>query len=291
MKKFNRFLTLLGAVFLMLLLFSLFRAIFGAGNTYPPKGIAVLKIKGVITDSDYYLNKLDRLRKEKRVKAIVLRVDSPGGSVVPCQEIYNEILRVKKDKPVVVSMGSVAASGGLYISSAATKIFAEPATITGSIGVIMQTMNFKKVADKVGIKVITVKSGPHKDLLNPFKDIDKGDIEIVQNLINDVYEQFLEAVSKGRGIEVSKLKKIADGRVFSGRQALKFGLVDKLGDLHDAIEEAKVLANAKDAKPFEVKKEKSFFEKLFGDESRVIFGKIANIISGQIESKDLMYLY
>lgn len=291
MRKFNRFLTVLGAVFLMLLLFSLFKVILGERNTYPPKGIAVLRIKGVITDSDYYLKQLEKLKKEKRVKAIVLRVDSPGGSVVPCQEIYNEILRVKKRKPVVVSMGSVAASGGLYISSAATKVFAEPATITGSIGVIMQTMNFKKIADKVGIKVITIKSGPHKDLLNPFKQVDKGDIEIVQNLINDVYEQFLEAVSKGRGIEISQLKKIADGRVFSGRQALKFGLVDKLGDLHDAIEEAKILANAKDAKPFEVKKEKSFFEKLFGEESRVIFDKIATIISGQIESKSLMYLY
>ncbi len=291
MRRFNKILTILGAVFLLFLFVSFLRFLFGQGDTYPSKGIAILKVKGVITDSEYYLNELKKLKKDKRVKAIVLRVDSPGGSVVPCQEIYSEILRIKKSKPVVVSMGSVAASGGLYISVAATKIFAESATITGSIGVIMQTMNFKKVADRVGIKVVTVKSGSHKDLLNPFKPVDKGDVEIIQSLINDVFSQFLEAVSQGRKINILNLRKIADGRVFSGRRALKLGLVDKIGDLHDAVEEAKKLANVPDAHPFEVKRKTSFFDRVFSENSKIVFDKIGVIINGELESKRLMYLY
>ncbi|WP_456397618.1 signal peptide peptidase SppA [Desulfurobacterium sp.] len=290
MKKFQKFLTMLGAVSLLVIFFSLIR-FFSSAGIIPRKGIAILKVKGVITDTDYYIKELDKLSKNNDVKAIVLRVDSPGGAVVPCQELYDEILRVKKRKPVVVSMGSVAASGGLYISVAANKIVADPATITGSIGVIMQTMNFRKIADKIGIKVITIKSGPHKDLLNPFKKVDPGDIAIVQNVINDTYQQFLEAVSKGRGIPIDKLKPIADGRIFSGREAQKLGLVDELGDLQKAVFIAKKLSHSPDAKPFEVKKEQPFIDKILGGQVSVFFDRISSILKGEIEKKSLMYLY
>ncbi|WP_456426765.1 signal peptide peptidase SppA [Desulfurobacterium sp.] len=290
MKGFRRFLTMLGAVFLLILFFSLMRFLF-SGEVPSGKGIAILKVNGVITDTSYYIKELEKLSKNRNVKAIVLRIDSPGGSVVPCQEMYDEILRVKKKKPVVVSMGSVAASGGLYISVAANRIVADPATITGSIGVIMQTMNFRKVADKLGIKVVTIKSGPHKDLLNPFKKVDPGDVAIVQNVINDVYQQFLEAVSKGRHISMDKLKPIADGRIFSGREALKLGLVDELGDLQKAISVAKELSHSPDAKPFEVKKEKPFIDRIIGGEASLFFDKISAILKGEVERKELMYLY
>ncbi|WP_457569808.1 signal peptide peptidase SppA [Desulfurobacterium sp.] len=290
MRKFQKFLTMLGAVFLLIMFFSLMRFLF-SGNVPSGKGIAILKINGVITDTDYYIKELEKLSKNNDVKAIVLRVDSPGGAVVPCQELYDEILRVKKKKPVVVSMGSVAASGGLYISVAANKIVADPATITGSIGVIMQTMNFRKIADKIGVKVVTIKSGPHKDLLNPFKKVDPGDVAIVQNVINDTYHQFLEAVSKGRHIPIDKLKPIADGRIFSGREAQKLGLVDELGDLHKAVSVARELAHSPDAKPFEVKKEQPFIDKILGGQASVFFDRISSILKGEIEKKNLMYLY
>ncbi len=281
---------MLGAVFLLILFFSLMRFLF-SGEVPSGKGIAILKVNGVITDTSYYIKELEKLSKNRNVKAIVLRIDSPGGSVVPCQEMYDEILRVKKKKPVVVSMGSVAASGGLYISVAANRIVADPATITGSIGVIMQTMNFRKVADKLGIKVVTIKSGPHKDLLNPFKKVDPGDVAIVQNVINDVYQQFLEAVSKGRHISMDKLKPIADGRIFSGREALKLGLVDELGDLQKAVSVARELSHSPDAKPFEVKKEKPFIDRIIGGEVSLFFDKISAILKGEVERKELMYLY
>ncbi|WP_457568692.1 signal peptide peptidase SppA [Desulfurobacterium sp.] len=290
MSKFKKFLTMLGAVFLLIIFFNLFNFVF---RREIPAGsrIAILKVTGVITDTDYYVRKLKDLAKDKSVKAIVLRVDSPGGSVVPCQELYDEILRVKKKKPVVASMGSVAASGGLYISVAATRIVADPATITGSIGVIMQTMNFRKIADRLGVQVVTIKSGPHKDLLNPFKKVDPGDVKIVQSVINDVYQQFLEAVSKGRHIPVEKLKPLADGRIFSGRQALKLGLVDELGDLHKAVSVARQLSHSPDAKPFEVKKEQPFIDKILGSDVSLFFDKISSILKGEVEKKDLMYLY
>jgi len=289
MKKFKSFLTALGAIFLLIIVLSIFRGTFKS-EVIPGEKIALLEIKGVISDSSYYVKKLEDLSRDDDVKAIVLRVDSPGGVVAPCQEIYNEVKMVKERKPVVVSMGSVAASGGLYISLPATKIVANPGTITGSIGVVLQTFNFKKIADRIGLKVITIKSGKHKDLLNPFKEVDPSDIGILQSMIDDTYDQFVKAVSESRGIPEEEVRKIGDGRVFTGRMAKKFGLVDEIGDLNKAINIAKEISKSPKASLYRVKREKSFVEKLFGEKTEAIFNSLSSILEGNVEKVNLMYI-
>jgi protease-4 len=289
MKKFKSFLTALGAIFLLIIVLSIFRGTFKS-EVIPGEKIALLEIKGVISDSSYYVKKLEDLSRDDDVKAIVLRVDSPGGVVAPCQEIYNEVKRVKEKKPVVISMGSVAASGGLYISLPATKIVANPGTITGSIGVVLQTFNFKKIADRIGLKVITIKSGKHKDLLNPFKEVDPSDIGILQSMIDDTYDQFVKAVSESRGIPEEEVRKIGDGRVFTGRMAKKFGLVDEIGDLNKAINIAKEISKSPKASLYRVKREKSFVEKLFGEKTEAIFNSLSSILEGNVEKVNLMYI-
>jgi protease-4 len=289
MKKFKSFLTALGAIFLLIIVLSIFRGTFKS-EVIPGEKIALLEIKGVISDSNYYVKKLEDLLRDDDVKAIVLRLDSPGGVVAPCQEIYNEVKMVKERKPVVVSMGSVAASGGLYISLPATKIVANPGTITGSIGVVLQTFNFKKIADRIGLKVITIKSGKHKDLLNPFKEVDPSDIGILQSMIDDTYDQFVKAVSESRGIPEEEVRKIGDGRVFTGRMAKKFGLVDEIGDLNKAINIAKEISKSPKASLYRVKREKSFVEKLFGEKTEAIFNSLSSILEGNVEKVNLMYI-
>ncbi len=258
-------------------------------NFSAPK-IAVVKVYGVIKSSDGYISILDRLEKDPRVKAIILRVDSPGGVVGACQEIYEKVNEVKKLKPVVVSMGSVAASGGLYISVPATKIVANPGTITGSIGVILQSYNLKELAQKIGIKVITVKSGKFKDLLNPFREPNQDEIKIVQNLINDTYEQFVEAVAKSRKLPVEKVKSFADGRIFTGREAKKLGLVDYLGNIDKAVEVARKLSNSPNAKVWVVKERHGIVEKLLGKESSQLIKNLIGVLNGNVEEVKLMYL-
>ena len=252
--------------------------------------IAIVKLYGVIRSSDKVVKTLDRLEREPSVKAIVLRVDSPGGVVGACQEIYEKVKEVKEKKPVVVSMGSVAASGGLYVSVGASKIVANPGTITGSIGVILQTYNLKGLADKIGVKVITVKSGKFKDLLNPFKEPDPESLKVVQQLIDDSYRQFVEAVAQGRKIPVEKVREFADGRIFTGRRAKELGLVDYLGGLDRAVEVARELSGYPNAVEYEVKEKKGLLERLMGQESSESMGKIFKVLRGEVEEVKLMYL-
>jgi len=252
--------------------------------------VGVVKVYGVIRSSDKYLKLLERVEKDKSVKAVVLRVDSPGGVVGACQEIHDKVKELKKKKPVVVSMGSVAASGGLYISVPATKIVANPGTITGSIGVIIQTYNLRKLAQKIGVEVITVKSGRFKDLLNPFKEPDPEALKIVQQLIDDSYQQFVEAVAEGRNLPVEKVKEFADGRIFTGRQAKELGLVDELGSIEKAVEVAKRLAKCPNCEVKEVKEKKSFLEVLAGEQSSTTLKTLFKAVSGDVEEVNLMYL-
>jgi len=252
--------------------------------------VGVVKVYGVIRSSDKYLKLLERVEKDKSVKAVVLRVDSPGGVVGACQEIHDKVKELKKKKPVVVSMGSVAASGGLYISVPATKIVANPGTITGSIGVIIQTYNLRKLAQKIGVEVITVKSGRFKDLLNPFKEPDPEALKIVQQLIDDSYQQFVEAVAEGRNLPVEKVKEFADGRIFTGRQAKELGLVDELGSIEKAVEVAKRLAKCPNCEVKEVKEKKNFLEVLAGEQSSTTLKTLFKAVSGDVEEVNLMYL-
>ncbi len=242
---------------------SLLLAILGKGGMPIGDKVALVRIEGPIFNSIAILDELKKHRKDSSVKAVVLRIESPGGGVAPSQEIYEEVKKLSEVKPVVVSMGAVAASGGYYIASAATKIYANPGTITGSIGVIMEIPNIKGLLDKVGIKTEVIKSGKHKDLASVFRGIGEEERKILQNVLDDVHQQFIEAVAEGRGLPYEKVKSIADGRIFTGRQAKEIGLVDDLGNLQDAIMEAAKLAGIKGEPHVITKKKKiSFFDLL-----------------------------
>ncbi len=198
--------------------------------------IGIVKIFGGIFNSEPINKQLSKLRKDSSIKAIILRIDSPGGGVGASQEIYTEVLKAREDKPIIVSMGSVAASGGYYVAAASNKIFANPGTITGSIGVIAEFPYTEKFWDeKLGIKFNVLKSGKFKDSGSPVRKMTSQDSLQIQNLIMDSYEQFVEAIADGREMSIEQVKIYADGGVFTGRQAKEIGLVDELGNLEDAV--------------------------------------------------------
>lgn len=196
--------------------------------------------------SDRVVNKLDKIRKDPQVKALVIRINSPGGSVAATQEIYEEIEKIKNTgKKVVVSMGDVAASGGYYVASAADKIMANPGTITGSIGVIAEMGNVEELFKKIGVKIEVIKSGKHKDIGSPVRPMTPEERKMLQDLINNAYEQFVTAVAKGRNMPYEKVKELADGSIYTGQQAKENGLIDELGNIQDAIKLAGQLAGIK----------------------------------------------
>lgn len=200
--------------------------------------VAVLPITGLIADSEPTIGQLRKFAKDDSVKAIVLRINSPGGGVGPSQEIYEEVRKLRGKKPVVASMGAVAASGGYYIACAARKVYANPGTITGSIGVIMQFIDVKDLIEKIGIKGMVVKSGAFKDIGSPFRPMKPEERALLQGVIDNVHAQFIDAVAEGRKLDRGQVAGIADGRIFSGEQAKGLGLVDALGNLEDAVAEA-----------------------------------------------------
>lgn len=201
----------------------------------PGTGVGYIEIEGAITDSRETVRQLKALEKNPLVKAILVRVESPGGGVTPSHEIYSELVRVRDDGlPVVVSFGSIATSGGYYIASPADLIVANPGTITGSIGVIMQFPSLQRMFDKLGIGIEVVRSREHKDIGSPFRPMTPADRELLEGVVRDVYEQFVEIVSRERELPLEEVYRLADGRLLSGRQALAAGLVDTLGTLEDA---------------------------------------------------------
>jgi len=210
--------------------------------------IGIVEVKGTIgeaqtgVDSDKIVKLLKRYDRDDDVKAIVLRVDSPGGSVAPSQEIHDAIKRIKTKKKVVVSMGALAASGGYYISAPADRIFAEPGTLTGSIGVIFMHFNVRGLLDWARIEETTLKAGKYKDTLSPFRPIHETDREEIQSISDDVYAQFVQAVAQGRGLPEARVREIAEGRIYTGKRAKELKLVDELGGLDDAIAAAWGLA-------------------------------------------------
>ncbi len=204
--------------------------------------IGVVEVLGVIVDSKPIIQQLHDFRDNDSIKAVVLRVDSPGGGVGPSQEIHDEVKAMTARKPVVVSMGSVAASGGYYIAAPANEIIANPGTITGSIGVVMQFTNFEELLEKIGLSNVVVKSGEHKDIGSPTRPMTEADRAVLQELIDDVHSQFINSVAAGRKLDELSVREMADGRIFTGRRAQEMGLVDKLGNLEVAIEAAAKLA-------------------------------------------------
>ncbi|RMF46584.1 MAG: signal peptide peptidase SppA [Deltaproteobacteria bacterium] len=210
--------------------------IFGRPTTFPVgEKVAVVEIQGVIDSSRSLMEQLVDYREDPTVKAVVLRVNSPGGAVGPAQEIYEEVKKLARDKPVVVSMGTVAASGGYYVAVPARRILANPGTLTGSIGVVMQFTNMEELLAKIGLKSQVVKSGAHKDIGSATREMTDEEKNILQGLIDDVHLQFVSAIAEGRKMDLKRVKELADGRIYTGRQALKIGLVDELGNLQDAI--------------------------------------------------------
>lgn len=200
--------------------------------------IALIRIEGVIVDSQATVGELKRFSENPSIKAIVLRIDTPGGGVVPSQEIYDAVKRVrgKANKAVIASMGNVAASGGYYIAAATDRIVANPGTLTGSIGVIMETANLEGLLQKIGVEGVVIKSGKYKDVGSPLRKMSAEERGLLQAVMDDVHKQFIEAVAEGRSMELRAAQMLADGRIFTGRQAKDAKLVDELGDLEDAIQ-------------------------------------------------------
>lgn len=277
-----------GRTILFVTLFIFFLVFISVIFTLISKGtmdkVALVRVEGPIIEAKTVVEEIKGYVKDSSVRAIVLRVDSPGGGVVPSQEIYNEVKKARAVKKVVVSMGSVAASGGYYISAPADRIVANPGTITGSIGVIMVVPNLKGLLEKVGIKTEVVKSGKNKDLASVFRGIGDEERQIIQGVMDDVHEQFIAAVAEGRKMEIDKTRKISDGRIFSGRQAIGVGLVDEIGDLDDAVKVAGKMAGI-DGEPVVVSKSEK------GVISKLLDGKMPEELSRVLPDLHLKYMY
>ncbi|TVX77271.1 signal peptide peptidase SppA [Peribacillus simplex] len=271
--------------------------------------IAVFDVEGTIQDTGEasllssatynhraFMDKLKMAEENDDIKGIILRVNSPGGGVVESAEIYDKILDIKKvKKPVYVSMGSMAASGGYYISAPADKIYASPETMTGSLGVIMHGYNYEKLAKKYGVEFETIKSGPHKDIMSPTREMTGEEREILQNMINNSYDQFVKVIADGRGMTQKEVREIADGRIYDGRQAKENHLIDDFGHLDDVIAAMKTDIGKKDAQVIRYTDEAGFgslfsmgAQKMLGND--VETAVLTKILSSS-NSPRLMYLY
>lgn len=254
--------------------------------------IAVLTLDGVIQDTgnvspflavgynhQFFMNQLGEITADPTIKGIVLSVNSPGGGVVESADIYDAILTIQEERelPIYVSMGSMAASGGYYVSAPADKIFVNPETITGSIGVIMQNINYSKLAEKYGIDFNTIKSGPYKDMMSPSREMTEEERALLQEMIDDSYDRFVDIIVDGRGMTEEAVRKVADGRIMNGRQAIEAGLADdygKLGDTIVALQEEHGLENA------------TVFEYTMADSIGSLFGlKMKSLFNGHSESE------
>jgi protease IV len=275
------------------------------------KKIAVLNVNGVIQDTGEavslfqtggynhraFMKQLDYAKEDKTVKAIIIKVNSPGGGVVESAEIHDKIVEIQKEakKPVYISMGSMAASGGYYISAPAEKIYASPETLTGSLGVIMQGVNYSGLAKKYGVDFVTIKSGPYKDIMSPTRDMTDEERKILQTMINNSYEGFVKVISEGRGIPVEEVKKIADGRIYDGRQAKNLNLIDGFGYFDDVVENLKKDHKLKGAQVVSYS-ENLGFGSLFSMGAQKLMGEEAEMVGlmkflSQPNSPRLMYLY
>ncbi len=246
MKNLQRILILI--ILLLPVITGLVLLIGAPGKVAPPasfKRLGLVRIEGVIYNSESIVKQLSSFRTDKSIAGILIRINSPGGATAPSQEIYHEVLRLKDaNKPIVVSMGDMAASGGYYVASPARCIFADPGTLTGSIGVILTVPLYKDLASKIGVQIRTLKAGKFKDIANNYRAMSNGEEQILQSLLDDTHDQFINDVAKARGIDRDSIKNIADGRIFTGRQAQTLGLVDSLGGYLDALSYLRKITNS-----------------------------------------------
>ena len=281
-------LIVVGVILGVFLLSILFLTRFGEKRAFAlGDKIAVVDIKGVITSSRNIIDQIDAYSEDDNVKAIILRINSPGGSVGPSQEIYREVLKAREKKKVIASIGSVGASGGYYVACASDLIVVNPGTITGSIGVVMEFSNVEELLKKIGLRSYVIKSGRHKDIGSPLREMTPEDKSILQGVIDSVHSQFIRAVAEGRNMEERKVRQIADGRIFSGEQARELGLVDRLGSLQDAIEIAAEMVGIK-GKPTVIypRKKLSLYEMLFKKSLRLLMDELQQ---GEYQLSYLMY--
>ncbi len=272
--------------------------------------IAVLSIEGAIQDTGeaslfategynhrQFMKQLDEVKADETVKGVILKVNSPGGGVLESKDIYDKIVDIQKTReiPFYVTMGAMAASGGYYVSAPADKIFVHPETMTGSIGVIMQTLDYSELAEKLGIRFNTIKTGAHKDIGSPNRHMTDEERAIFQSMADESFERFVKVIADGRDMSIEEVKKIADGRIFSGSQAIKYGLADETGRLDDTIKAMKKEHKLENATVFEYETKDSFAS-LFGMKMNQWLG---NDIEKEIMTRfildnqgpRLMYLY
>lgn len=250
---------------------------YGGGGT-----IALVELKEPIVSSENVVRQLKRYRETINVRAIVLRIESPGGGVAASQEIYEEVKKTRKSgKPVVVSMGAVAASGGYYAACGADRIVANPGSITGSIGVISQFMHFNQLLEKIGIDATTIKSGKLKDSGSPFRPMNAEDRKYFQEMIDDVHDQFISTVAEERKIKKETVRKLADGRVFTGRKAYDLHLIDTLGTFEDAIRIAADMGEVYGTPRIIRERKKERLSDIIFGEMRSDFEKLKNEILNQ----------
>lgn len=279
------------------------------GNTN--NRVALLTVDGVIQDTgsassifategynhSFFMQQLEQVKADDSVKAIVLQVNSPGGGVVESAEIYKEIREIQEEteKPIYVSMGSMAASGGYYISAPADKIFVNKETITGSIGVIMESINYGKLAEKYGVDFVTIKSGPYKDIMSPTRDMTEEERNMLQVMLNDSYEDFVDIIEQGRNMTEQEVKKVADGRIVNGRQAIEAGLADDYGFLEDVIDAIQKDYDLDGAEVFEYTSSQNL-SSLFAMKAQTFLGvdmetKLIGKLIADNSAPRMMYLY
>lgn len=259
----------------------------GASTPTGEKLVAVIELNGVIESGKEVVEELYKQADNEKVKGIVLRINSPGGAVGPSQDIYSAVSKLKKKKPIVASMGALAASGGLYSAVGASKIFCQPGTLTGSIGVIMQLPNFTHVAEKIGFQMMTVKSGKFKDVGNSFRDMTDEERAFLETTMLQVHDDFIRAVAEGRHLDEAEVRNFADGRVIIGSQAKKLKLVDEFGDVYDAARAVFDLRN----EPLKADEEPSLYYPMdkFGQFKR-LFESVSSISGFFTRSAELRYI-
>lgn len=287
---------------------SYFEEVIESGNMM--EKIAVLEVDGVIQDTGEpslfstgmynhrdFIKKLNKVKDDDTVKAIVLRVNTPGGGTNESAEIYHKLMEIKEEteKPIYVSMGAMAASGGYYISAPADKIFANKETMTGSIGVIMQGINISELADKYGVDFTTIKSGPYKDIMSSYREMSAEEEEILESMIKNSYDEFVRIIVEGRGMPEAQVRELADGRIYDGVQAKEVGLIDEFGYQEDVIQQLQEDYDLEGAQVIRYVSNAGFGS-LFSVAAQKIGGKQAEM-SGIIEmlsqpnAPRLMYLY
>lgn len=221
------------------------------GASLSGSGLAVARIEGMILEAGPVVDWLDKLRRDGKVRGVLLRINSPGGAVAPSQEIHAAVKRLAEAKPVLVSMGAAAASGAYYIAVAAPYIMANPSSVTGSIGVRMDLLNAQGLTDLIGVKPQSLSSGPLKEAGSPYRPLRRDEREYLQGLVRDMYEVFVQEVAAGRRLDLDKAEALADGRAYTGRQALELGLVDELGDYGAALNKLAAMSGLQETPPYE----------------------------------------